>query len=182
MRPQHGEAGDVPVAGLGVRIFFQLGEDVTDDPSVVVLGHPKELRPREHVVEVVLHLVVLRKAPQVGLLHVGEVVHGRHADAHHGWQAPEFRRYARADGGRYIGAAGDGVAGMGWNRGARASANGRGSYARAGKVQLTGLQTSDRLTPLPCYAQCAWYFGRHSLILARVCIRVLYIILIHTTR
>lgn len=42
-------------------------------PSVntfVVLGDEQQLWPREDVIEVVLHLVVLRQTPQVGRLHL----------------------------------------------------------------------------------------------------------------
>ena len=39
-----------------------------------VLGDEEQLRPREDVVEVVLHLVVLGQAREVAVLHLEEVV------------------------------------------------------------------------------------------------------------
>ena len=59
------------------------GQDVSDDAPVEVLRDPEELRPRQEVVEVVLHLVVLGEAPEVALLHLDEVVDHRRADVHH---------------------------------------------------------------------------------------------------
>lgn len=82
MGAEHGEGGDVAVAGL-TGLLLHLGEDVADDLGVVVLGNEEELRPREDVVEVVLHLVVLGEAEEVAGLHRQEVVHRRSPDAHH---------------------------------------------------------------------------------------------------
>ena len=56
-----------------VRIFLHLGQHVADDPAPLVLCNVGELGPREGVVEVVLHLVVLRQAQQVAVLHVEQV-------------------------------------------------------------------------------------------------------------
>lgn len=55
---EDGEGGDVAVAL--VSLFLHLSEDVTDDAAVVVLGDVEKLRPGEDVIEVVLHLVILR--------------------------------------------------------------------------------------------------------------------------
>lgn len=44
--------------------------------TLVVLGDEEQLRPGEDMIEVVLHLVVLRKAPQVRRLHLDEIIHG----------------------------------------------------------------------------------------------------------
>lgn len=57
MSAEDGEGGDVAVALVG--LFLHLRQDVPDDPAVVVLRHVEELRPRQDVVQVVLHLVVL---------------------------------------------------------------------------------------------------------------------------
>lgn len=78
---EDGEGGDVAVALGG--LLLHLGQDVADDAAAVVLGDIEELRPREDVVEVVLHLVVLRQAQQVAGLHRQQVVHRRLPYAHH---------------------------------------------------------------------------------------------------
>lgn len=64
---EDGERGNVAVAL--VAFVLHLSEDVTDDAAVVVLGDVKKLRPREDVVEIVFHLVILGKAKQVASLH-----------------------------------------------------------------------------------------------------------------
>jgi len=69
----------VAVGGL----LLHLGEDVADDATVVVFGDVEELRPGEDVVEVVLHLVVLREAEEVARLHRQKVLHRRLPYAHH---------------------------------------------------------------------------------------------------
>lgn len=53
------KGGNVAVAGFG-GVLLHLGEDIADNLPVVVLGDEEELRPREDVVEIILHLVVLR--------------------------------------------------------------------------------------------------------------------------
>ena len=78
---EDGEGGDVAVALGG--LLLHLGEDVADDAAVVVLGDVEELRPREDVVEVVLHLVVLWQAEQVARLHRQQVIHRGLPYAHH---------------------------------------------------------------------------------------------------
>ena len=55
------------------RSSLHLGEDIANDLASIVLGHVRELRPGEGVVEVVLHLVVLRQTQQVAVLHVQQV-------------------------------------------------------------------------------------------------------------
>jgi len=82
VRAEDRQGGDVAVAGLG-GVLLHLGEHVAHDAAAVVLGDEEELRPRQHVVEVVLHLVVLRQAHQVARLHRQQVVDGRLPDAHH---------------------------------------------------------------------------------------------------
>lgn len=79
---EDGEGGDVAVAGLG-GVLLHLGEHVADDPGAVVLRHEEQLRPRKQVVEVVLHLVVLRQAHQVARLHRQQVLDPSLPDAHH---------------------------------------------------------------------------------------------------
>ena len=44
--------------------------------TLVILGDKQQLWPGEDMIEVVLHLVVLREAPQVRRLHLDEVIHG----------------------------------------------------------------------------------------------------------
>lgn len=78
---EDGEGGDVAVAVGG--FFLHLGEDVADDAAVVVFGDVEELGPGEDVIEVVLHLVVLREAEQVARLHRQKVLHRRLPYAHH---------------------------------------------------------------------------------------------------
>ncbi|CAA7398884.1 unnamed protein product [Spirodela intermedia] len=79
---EDGERGDVTVAGLG-RVLLHLRENVSDDLAAIVLRDVEKLRPRQDVIEVVLHLVVLRQAHQVAGLHRQQVVHRRLTDAHH---------------------------------------------------------------------------------------------------
>lgn len=79
--PEDGEGSDVAVA-LGA-LFLHLGEHVTDDLTVVVLGDVEKLRPREYVVQIVLHLVVLRQTEQITRLHRQKVVDRRFPYAHH---------------------------------------------------------------------------------------------------
>jgi len=69
--PQHGQGSDVAVRGIvgGENVLFHFGQDVSDDLTVVVFGYPEELGPGEEVVEVVFHLVVFGKAPEVRHLH-----------------------------------------------------------------------------------------------------------------
>jgi hypothetical protein len=43
--------------------------------TFVVLCHLQQLRPAQYMVEVVLHLVILRQAPQVSVLHLQDVFH-----------------------------------------------------------------------------------------------------------
>ena len=78
---EDGEGGDVAVAVGG--LLLHLGEDVADDAAVVVFGDVEELRPGEDVIEVVLHLVVLREAEEVARLHRQKVLHRRLPYAHH---------------------------------------------------------------------------------------------------
>ena len=78
---EHGERGDVAVA-LGA-LLLHLRQHVADDPAVVVLGHVEQLRPREDVVQIVLHLVIFRQAEQIARLHRQEVVDRRFPYAHH---------------------------------------------------------------------------------------------------
>lgn len=78
---EDGEGSDVAVALVG--LLLHLGEDVADDAAVVVLGDVEELRPGEDVIQVVLHLVVLRQAEQVARLHRQQVIHRRLPYAHH---------------------------------------------------------------------------------------------------
>ena len=81
MRPEHGKGGDVAVA-LGA-FLLHLSEHVSDDAAVVIFGDVEELWPREDVVEVVLHLVVLWEAEEIAGLHCKEVVDSRFAYANH---------------------------------------------------------------------------------------------------
>lgn len=78
---EDGERGDVAVA-LGA-LLLHLRQNVADDTAVVVLGDVEKLRPREDVVEIVLHLVILRQAEEVARLHRQEVVDRRFPYAHH---------------------------------------------------------------------------------------------------
>jgi hypothetical protein len=43
--------------------------------TFVILCYLQQLRPAQYVVEVVLHLVILRQAPQVSVLHLQDVLH-----------------------------------------------------------------------------------------------------------
>lgn len=76
-----GEGSDVAVTL--VALLLHLGEDVANDAAVVVLGDVEKLRPGEDVVEIVLHLVILRKTKQITCLHSQQVVDRRLPYAHH---------------------------------------------------------------------------------------------------
>lgn len=65
---ENSKGGDVAVAGLG-GVLLHFRENVSDDLAAVVLRHEEQLRPGKDVVQVVLHLVVLRQAQQVASLH-----------------------------------------------------------------------------------------------------------------
>lgn len=85
-------------------------QDVADDLVLRVLRDEEELRPREAVVEVVLHLVVLGEAREVAVLHLEEVIDRRVAYAHLRWCcAAQCRRVARAARCTAAGTAGVGV-------------------------------------------------------------------------
>lgn len=60
--------------------------------TLVILGDEQQLWPGEDMIEVVLHLVVFRKTPQVRRLHLDEVIHGCLADGEgHGPElSPKF--------------------------------------------------------------------------------------------
>ena len=66
----------------GGRVLLHLREDVPDHLAAVV-SHVQDLRPREEVVEVVLHLVVLGQAQQVTRLHRRQVRRSRWSDKYH---------------------------------------------------------------------------------------------------
>lgn len=68
-----------------ISLLFHLREDVTDDTAVVIFGDVKKLRPREDVVKVILHLVILRETEEIASLHREEVVDRCFSYAHHGW-------------------------------------------------------------------------------------------------
>ena len=53
---------------------LHLGEDVAHNSSSLVLSDVRQLWPRERVVEVVFHLVVLWQTQQVAVLHVQQVL------------------------------------------------------------------------------------------------------------
>lgn len=53
---------------------LHLGEDVAHNSSSLVLSDVRQLGPREGVVEVVFHLVILRQTQQVAVLHVQQVL------------------------------------------------------------------------------------------------------------
>ena len=64
------------LAKCGLLLCVQpshLGKYVSHDLSRLVLGAVRELGPGQRVVEVVLHLVVLRQAEEVAVLHVQQV-------------------------------------------------------------------------------------------------------------
>jgi hypothetical protein len=43
-----------------IGFLFHLSENVTDDTAVVIFGDVKKLRPREDMIKIILHLVILR--------------------------------------------------------------------------------------------------------------------------
>lgn len=79
---EDGEGGDVAVALGG--LLLHLGQDIADNLAVVILGDVQELRPWEDVVEVVLHLIILRQAEEIASLHRQQIVDGSLPYAHHG--------------------------------------------------------------------------------------------------
>lgn len=54
--------------------YIHLGKDVANDAPLVVLGNIGELGPGKGMVEIVLHLIVLRKTEEVAVLHVQQVL------------------------------------------------------------------------------------------------------------
>jgi len=93
MRAHDAQAGDVAVRDAVGGLLLHLREHVADDARVVVgrLAGPRdvdgdegELGPRERVVQVVLHEVVLGQVRDVGVLDVGDVGGGHEADVHFG--------------------------------------------------------------------------------------------------
>jgi hypothetical protein len=76
------KGGDVAVARLG-GVLLHLGQNISHDLASVVLCHEQKLRPREEMVQVVLHLVVLWEAHQIARLHSQQVLYPSLPDAHH---------------------------------------------------------------------------------------------------
>lgn len=79
---ENGEGGDVAVARLG-GVLLHLGQDVAHDLAAVILGNKEELWPRQDMIQIVLHLVILREAEQVARLHRQQILHRRLTDANH---------------------------------------------------------------------------------------------------
>ena len=65
VRAQHRKGGDVAVHLGGVLV--ELGQHVAHDLAVA-LRHVQQLGPRERVVQVIFHLVVLGEAHQIAVL------------------------------------------------------------------------------------------------------------------
>ncbi len=53
IRAKNADAGNVSVGDAIGGLLFHLAEDVSDDPSLFVFSHVRELRPSQCVVEVV---------------------------------------------------------------------------------------------------------------------------------
>jgi hypothetical protein len=79
---EDGEGGDVGHLRLPIGLIVHLGEDVSDDLSIL-LGDVEEFGPGEVVVEIVVEVVVLRQAPQVAVLHLVQVADLRATDRWH---------------------------------------------------------------------------------------------------
>ena len=82
VRAQHRERGDVAVQVGGV-LLLHLRQHVADDATVGILGDKGQLRPGQRVVHVVLKLVVLGQAVQVGVLDRQQVARRTGADGNH---------------------------------------------------------------------------------------------------
>lgn len=65
-------------------ILFHFGQDISYNLPVKVLCYPKQLGPTQQVIKVVLHGVIFGQTPQIGRLHLKQVLHGRLADGNHG--------------------------------------------------------------------------------------------------
>lgn len=50
--------------------------------ALFILGHVTELRPRQAVIEIIFHLIVLRQAQQVAVLHVHKIARACTANIH----------------------------------------------------------------------------------------------------
>ena len=57
-----------------IKGSLHLGKHISHDTSLLVLSNIGELRPGQGMIKVVLHLVVLRQAEQVTMLHVQQVL------------------------------------------------------------------------------------------------------------
>ena len=49
-------------------------KNIPDDFSFLIFSYITELRPRKTVIEVVFHLIILRQAQQVAVLHIHQII------------------------------------------------------------------------------------------------------------
>lgn len=67
-----------------VWVLFHFSQDVAHNLPILILSNVRKLGPREAMIEIVLHLVVLRQAEKVAVLHVHQVFGPSIADVHRG--------------------------------------------------------------------------------------------------
>ena len=67
-----------------VWVLFHFSQDVSHNLPIFILSNLRKLGPREAMIEIVLHLVVLRQAEKVAVLHVRQVFGPSIADVHRG--------------------------------------------------------------------------------------------------
>ena len=66
-------------------VLLHLGQHISHNTPIKIFRHPQKLRPRKDMIEVIFHLIIFGKTPEIALLHLDEIVDGCHADVHHCW-------------------------------------------------------------------------------------------------
>lgn len=82
MGPQHRKRCDVGSQFVGIRFVVHLSKDISTDLSIF-LSDVKQFGPGEVVVEVVVEMVVFRKAPEIAVLHLVKICDFSSSDGWH---------------------------------------------------------------------------------------------------
>lgn len=70
-------------SSLNVGRCVHFGKHVTDNLFVCCFSHPGNVRPRNVVVKIILHLIVFRQTQQVARLNLHQVAHFKFSDGDH---------------------------------------------------------------------------------------------------